>query len=133
MVVLNKIERILNEMGFEVKRINNGNYDLLSIFLEEDEGFYNPEIIISGYAKNDEEIKTSLIQFYFELNKRNKTNISNELLKINKHLPYGNLNINENTIYFKYVSVFTDNSIDNNVILDILNVINYISQNYQDK
>ena len=51
--------------------------------------------------------------------------VNDLLFKKMKEVPYGNFNYHEENIYYKYVLVCKENTIEKEIIYDIINVLYY--------
>ncbi len=121
------IQNILKEIGVNYRIEKIDIYDSIILDLNQETKF---TISITPYPTT--ELKTRLIQFYFEFTKPKKYSdlkLKEILIDKNKELPYGNLNLIINQIYYRYIMVCKRNSIEKEIILDIFNVIRHIIDN----
>ncbi|RPF74137.1 MAG: hypothetical protein CBE49_002795 [Rickettsiales bacterium TMED289] len=121
---LNRIKKILKNADLEFKMESLGEYDLIRLISSKDDSPF----IINVFPVDNNDLRTRAIQFYFEFkpsSKFSKHELNELLFNKIKELPYGHLNFYEDKIYYKYVLVCIENNIEEEVIFDILNVMNY--------
>ena len=137
MLEIEKIEKVLTKLKFNIERNSNLGIDVLCVKSGISGEKIDSEIIITPYPLDEDDFQTNYIQFYFEkrINKDLYKNydLKSRILEINKELAYGSLNIDEEKIFYKYVLITKKNKIQKIVIIDILNTISYIMDEIMNK
>lgn len=125
---LKLIEDLLIELGHNVSKETINGFNMLTLKGEGSKNKLESLISITLYPVDNNDIKTRLIQFYFEFKPNSKystKSINDILFKKMKEVPYGNFNYHKDSIYYKYVLVCKENTIEKEIIYDIINVLYY--------
>lgn len=111
------------EVNFQIEKIDIYDNIIFNLDSNKETNFQGS---ITFYPTT--ELKTRLIQFHFEFNRPEKYSdleLKGVLIDKNKELPYGNFNLLNNQIYYRYIMVCKRNLIEKEIIFDILNVMGY--------
>lgn len=129
MNTLDLIKKNLQEIGFKISNQKFNGDDILIVDLEEKYDNFDGSLVITEFNVNDRDIKTRIIQFFFEFKPTEnytEEKLNSIILEKNKELPYGSFNFYKKNLFYKYTTVFKKDKIEKEVILDIVNVIYYI-------
>lgn len=129
MNTLDLIKKNLQEIGFKISNQQFNGDDILIVDLEEKYDNFDGSLVITEFNVNDRDIKTRIIQFFFEFKPTEnytEEKLNSIILEKNKELPYGSFNFYKKNLFYKYTTVFKKDKIEKEVILDIVNVIYYI-------
>lgn len=129
MSTLDLIKKNLQEIGFKISNQKFNGDDILIVDLEEKYDNFDGSLVITEFNVNDRDIKTRIIQFFFEFKPTEnytEEKLNSIILEKNKELPYGSFNFYKKNLFYKYTTVFKKDKIEKEVILDIVNVIYYI-------
>ena len=129
MSTLDLIKKNLQEIGFKISNQQFNGDDILIVDLEEKYDNFDGSLVITEFNVNDRDIKTRIIQFFFEFKPTEnytEEKLNSIILEKNKELPYGSFNFYKKNLFYKYTTVFKKDKIEKEVILDIVNVIYYI-------
>jgi hypothetical protein len=127
---LDKIENILHSFGCISTRESMGTLDMLQVVaLSQNEKLLH-DLVISIYPKEDEEDEMLFVQFYFQFPIDAQTISCTDLIQKNKQMPLGHFNLvpDEDYGYYKYVLVSSEDSIDANLIKELLSIISFLME-----
>ena len=135
MNTIEKIEDILINLGFKLEKQIDGQFVSLS-FSENDSAKIPIPICITQYPDiSDSDV--SLIQFYFEyklkIDEFSEIDINSKVLLKNKELLYGSFNLQNDTIYYKYVMICKKENIDQSNLFHIISLMDDTIMNVVDK
>jgi hypothetical protein len=128
---LETIQYIYQSIGYKVERESLLTSEVLHVTALND-GEVMPYILaISLHPKENKTDDGTLIQFYFQyplnIQEENTSYLMSKIAKQNRLLPIGHFNIipDEHYIYFKYVLVCSNNSIQESILVPLMDIIVY--------
>jgi len=129
MNILENIEVLLKDVDIQIIRKDDYGSDTIFILNDDLQNKIKYPLAINIIKQKDENHSLSYVQFYFHKKTKSNNNLNSlqkKILQKNRELIYGNLNISNNKIYYKYVLICKENKVEDIILYEILNSIFFI-------